>query len=265
MDGRKKAEARPGERMEGADVKAVAAYLAAPAPDTVFALIGEVKKDAAIAKACAKVGDVLRYDVAEARRAGWVASDSAGGREAETDACAALVEHVGEDLHELANEIDKIATWAGGEPVGVPRSSSSSRPRRDADLRAHRRVGAARPRARWTPPRRSSTARADRAETPRRARGALANVTSPGCAAPGAGCPGRPARDAATTLKMHPFYGEKVFARRRILREELRARVVRFAELDLALKGGSRLAPDLELVRALIDVSAERARRRRAS
>jgi hypothetical protein len=33
---------------------------------------------------------------------------------------------------------------------------------------------------------------------------------------------------------------------------------VRLAELDLALKGGSRLAPDLELQRALVDVSRDR-------
>jgi hypothetical protein len=32
---------------------------------------------------------------------------------------------------------------------------------------------------------------------------------------------------------------------------------VRFAELDLALKGGSRLAADVELQRTLIAVSAE--------
>jgi hypothetical protein len=34
---------------------------------------------------------------------------------------------------------------------------------------------------------------------------------------------------------------------------------VRLAELDLALKGDSRLAPDLELQRALLDLTAERA------
>jgi len=67
------------------------------------------------------------------------------------------------------------------------------------------------------------------------------------------------ARDAASTLKRHPFYVEKVFAQAaNYSEEELRDAVVRLAELDHALKGGSRLSPDLELQRALVDLSAER-------
>ena len=38
-------------------------------------------------------------------------------------------------------------------------------------------------------------------------------------------------------------------------RDELESATVRLAELDLALKGGSRLASDLELQRALLDLS----------
>ena len=69
---------------------------------------------------------------------------------------------------------------------------------------------------------------------------------------------GVPAREAATALKMHPFYGEKVYRQAEAFSDdELASATVRFAELDLALKGGSRLAPDVELLRALIDVSAE--------
>jgi len=44
------------------------------APDTVLALIGlEVKKDAPLAKACARAGDVLVYEVAKRGRVAWVA------------------------------------------------------------------------------------------------------------------------------------------------------------------------------------------------
>ena len=88
----------------------------------MLALVGlEVKKDAALAKACAKAGDVLLYDVAKRGRVAWVAERfRQAGVKAETDACALLIEYIGEDdLHGLANEIDKIATWAQGEPVGV--------------------------------------------------------------------------------------------------------------------------------------------------
>ena len=68
---------------------------------------------------------------------------------------------------------------------------------------------------------------------------------------------GVPAREAAVALKMHPFYGEKVYRQAEAFSdEELASATIRFADLDLALKGGSRLAPDVELLRALIDVSA---------
>ena len=70
VDGRKKEDNRPPTGgWKAADVEAIAAYLAAPAPDTVLALVGlEVKKDAALAKACAKAGDLLLYDVAKRGR-----------------------------------------------------------------------------------------------------------------------------------------------------------------------------------------------------
>ena len=52
------------------------------------------------------------------------------------------------------------------------------------------------------------------------------------------------ARDAASTLKRHPFYVEKVFGQAaNFTEDELRTAVVRLAELDHALKGGSRLRP----------------------
>ncbi len=57
---------------------------------------------------------------------------------------------------------------------------------------------------------------------------------------------------------MHPYYAEKVFAQgERFSPEELRDAVVRLAELDGALKGQSRLAPDLEVQRALVDLTHE--------
>jgi DNA polymerase III delta subunit len=60
-------------------------------------------------------------------------------------------------------------------------------------------------------------------------------------------------------MKRHPFYVEKLFAQaRNYTADELRDAVVRLAELDHALKGGSRLAPDLELERALIEITRPR-------
>jgi DNA polymerase III delta subunit len=68
------------------------------------------------------------------------------------------------------------------------------------------------------------------------------------------------ARDAAPRLKMHPFAAEKAFAQAaNFSAEELGEALVRLAELDAAAKGGSRLPADLELERALVDVTRGRA------
>ena len=54
------------ERWKAADAKAIADYLVAPAPETVLALLGnEIRKDSPLAKACAKAGQVLVYDVSK--------------------------------------------------------------------------------------------------------------------------------------------------------------------------------------------------------
>ena len=150
VDGIKKEPSRPPTGgWKAADLEAVGAYLSLPAPDTVLALIGvEVKKDAPLAKACAKAGDVLIYDAAKRGRVAWVADRfRQAGVKAEPDACALLIEYVGdEDLHALTNEIQKIATWAQGEPVGIGRDRAARLAgRRRPDLRAHERVGGATP------------------------------------------------------------------------------------------------------------------------
>jgi DNA polymerase III delta subunit len=67
---------------------------------------------------------------------------------------------------------------------------------------------------------------------------------------------GGTARDAASRLKMHPFAAEKAFGQaRNFSGAELDAALIRLAQLDHAVKGGSRLATDLELERALVDVT----------
>jgi DNA polymerase III delta subunit len=59
---------------------------------------------------------------------------------------------------------------------------------------------------------------------------------------------------------MHPFVAEKAFAQAANFSvEELNDALVRLAELDARAKGGSRLPADLELERALVDVTRGRA------
>jgi DNA polymerase III delta subunit len=64
-------------------------------------------------------------------------------------------------------------------------------------------------------------------------------------------------QEAAPILGMrHHFPAQKLFSQvRNYNGEELDAALIRLAELDHALKGGSRLANELELERALVEIT----------
>jgi len=251
------------DRWKAADTKAVVAYLASPAPGTVLALVAaEMKKDSALAKACAKAGSVLVYDVPKRRLGEWVTTQFGDrGVSVDPEAARLLVEIVGEDPEELAGEVDKIATWAGGEPVGT----------REIELLA---AGCAEiPGYELTDAwgRRDLAGALTACQTLLERSGDPVSRTVPmliGMLVAHVGrvrdCQtyseeGLTAREAAARLKRHPFYVEKLYAQSRNYGpDELRSAVVRLAELDHAVKGGSRLAVDLELERALIEITRAR-------
>ena len=250
------------ERWKAADAKAIAAYLAQPAPDTVLALTGEVKPDSPLAKACAKGGEVLVYDVARKALPRWIAEAFARlGARADADACRALLELVGENPDALAAEIDKLATWAAGEPIGVREVEALTPATAESSIFAltdacGRRDVAGALAACESLLERSPRPRRD--ELPRLVGLLVGHVgrvrTCQALAAEGVA-----PREAAARLKMHRFAAEKAFAHAaNFTVDELRDAVVRLAELDVAIKGGSRLAGDLELERALVDVTAPR-------
>ena len=120
VDGAKQSDGRRKGGWKAADVEAVTAYLASPAPDTVLALVaGELKSSSALWKACAKVGDVLSYEVEKKKLHEWVGAQFASRQaRAEPDAVSALIQLVGDDPAALESEVEKLATWAGGEPFG---------------------------------------------------------------------------------------------------------------------------------------------------
>jgi DNA polymerase III delta subunit len=63
-------------------------------------------------------------------------------------------------------------------------------------------------------------------------------------------------KEAATRLRMHPFRAQKLYKQADgFSTAELGESLVRLAELDGDLKGRSRLAPDLEVQRALADLT----------
>jgi DNA polymerase-3 subunit delta len=248
------------DRWKAADVKAIAAYGADPAPGTVLALVAdELKADSPLGKACAKVGQVLAYAVPKRNLAGWVAEQfKLAGARAEPDACAALVHLVGDDLEALANEVDKLATWAAGEPIGEREVEQLAAAFAETptftltDAWGRRETGETLEASESIFEREGKPRR----DTAPRLAGALSSHLARVRACKRLAAEGVRPREAAGRLKMHPFYAEKVFKQAEAFSpDELDGAITRLAELDLALKGGSRLAPDLELQRALVDIT----------
>ena len=264
VDGRPGAEGRLTNAWKAADVAAVVAYLADPAPSTVLALVGEeTKKDAPLRKAVEKAGQVLEYAVLKRARTQWVAERfRSHGVRAEPEACALLIQLVGdEDLHGLASEIDKIALWAQGEPVGEREVLELVAPVAELPVFELTDAWGERDAARVLAASETMFEREDkpRRDSAPRLAGALANYLGRMRQLKQLTAEGVAPREAAGRLKMNPFYAQKVAGHAdNFSDDELRDATVRLAELDLALKGGSRLAPDLELQRALIDTSRDR-------
>jgi DNA polymerase-3 subunit delta len=248
------------EAWKADDAKAVAAYLGAPTPSTVLALVGaELKKDGPLAKAVAPHGDVLLWDVPQRGLEKWVGEQfKLRSTPADADACRLLVELVGDDLYDLAGEVDKLATWASGDRITTDEVEQLVAGRADSpsfvltDAWGARDVGAVL---------RASERMLERTGDPRsrtipRVVGALTNHVGRLRAVQRLDLEGVQAKEAASRLKLHPFYVRKLYAQARNFSvEELRGTTVRLAELDHALKGGSRLANDLELERALVEIT----------
>jgi DNA polymerase-3 subunit delta len=185
------------------------------------------------------------------------------GAKADADACRALVDLVGDDLDELASEVQKLATWAAGDTISVRDVERLATGGGETaifsltDAWGARDVGAVLAAAE------SIIDRSHRSRSGELLRIVSSLVNHVGrvrrcqrLAEEGV----RP-RDAAPRLKMHPFAAEKAFAQAaNFSADELASVIVRLAELDAAAKGGSRLPAELELERALVDVTRRRDR-----
>lgn len=274
VDGRPNAEGQLRNGWKAADVAAVVAYIGSPAPDTVLALVAaRAGKDAPLAKAVAGHDGLLVFDI-DGRRGlqQWVADrfQSLGVR-AEPDACAALLQLVGDDPHALAQEVEKIATWAAGEPVGerevgeLAAAMADTPAWRITDAWGRRELATALELTEALlerSPRSLSTEVAIMA-------GALGRQVGVVRRAKQLDERGVRSRDAMKELNVRfPFQADRAYqAARNFSETELDDAIVRVASLDRALKGGSRLAPDLELQLALVDLGrgAEQPRGRRES
>ena len=246
------------ERWKAADAKAVAEYLAAPAPETVLALVGEgLRKDAPLAKAIAKKGDVLVYEVSKRELPRWVGEQFARhGVKTTAEATRALIELVGDNLQELSTEIEKLSIWAGHDQIGQDEVELLVTARADVppfvltDAWGRRDVGAVLGACE------SILERSTRSGEAYMLVGRLAAHVRRVQSCQNLDLAGVRPREAAGELKMHPFAAEKAFAQSRNFSvEELREAIVRLADLDLALKGGSRLPSELELQRTLVAIT----------
>jgi DNA polymerase-3 subunit delta len=245
------------ERWKKADIAALAAYLEGPAPGTVLALVtDDAPADGSLADAVGRVGNVLRYDVPKPKDPSvWVRAEFERlEAQADEEAARRLVEIVGDDVSMLAPEVDKAATWAAGEALGA----------REIDLLAV--PGTAETPA-WTLSdawgRRdvagvldACDSELDQGVEPFLVAVRLAAQIGFVRAVQALSGEGLGAREIAGRLKKHEFRVRKAREHAdQYTREELDAAVIRLAELDAALKGASRLSPELELERVLIEVT----------
>ena len=171
----------------------------------------------------------------------------------------------------LKTEVDKIATWAGDEPVGEREVEALVEPSFDSPDGNSARHG-----RRGTPPGRSHIARTYSSES--RGSGETSRLGLVGQLRAHVGrvravkrlaSEGVSSKEVAEQLKLKPFYASKLYRQAEgFSDDELDDAILRIAALDGALKGQSKLTPDLEVQRTLVALSrkpgaAASARRRR--
>jgi DNA polymerase-3 subunit delta len=252
---------REVERWKAADIAAVRDYLGEPAPATVLALVAsnELKAESALVKACRDVGELLTWDVEPKKLPAWVAQRFGDlGASVDRDACRVLVDLVGPNVTELDSEIRKLATWAAGGSVDVTAIELLAAGRAElsgfalTDAWGARDTGAALAASETILDHASS-----RAGGIAKLVGQFASHVRRVHEARALAAEGVSARDAASRWKRSPYYVRKVFAQsENFTPEELDDAVVAVADLDLAVKGGSKLPPDLELARAVVESTA---------
>jgi DNA polymerase-3 subunit delta len=244
------------DKWKAADLKVLGEYLASPAPDTVLALVAdEPAEGSALAKLCAKHGELLLFGLPK-KLPEWVATQlQARGAKADAEACRVLVQLVGDDVHELSGEVDKLATWAAGDTITAADVEALVSARADIPPFAltdawGRRDVAGVLRAFETLLERDS---GPRSGTLLRLAALLGNHVARVRTCHGLAAEGVRPRDAASKLKMHPYAAENAFRQAQQFSEhELRQAAISLSRLDLALKGNSRLGGELEFERTLV-------------
>lgn len=246
------------EGVEGwkkADEEAVAAYLTDPVAGAVLALVADGElKGSSLPAVCATAGEVLAYDVPKPRDLPtWVrAQFERLGVSADGEAARALVEIVGDDATALTTEVEKLAAWADGEPVGRREVELLAAPANEASAWAIMDAWGARNMAGALA---ACQADLEHGEEPFIVAMRLASQVSLVRQVQTLAEEGLGARDIGKRLRKHEFRVRKALGHaENYSRDELDDAVVRLAALDAALKGSSRLTGELELERALVEL-----------
>lgn len=247
------------ERWKTDDAAAVADYAKSPAPGSILTLVAEEPlKTKALVEACRKGGSVLTFDVPRPRDLhSWVRQQFERlGTPVDPDAARALVEIAGEDSTILSAEIDKLSAWAGGEQVTLPDVEALAVPVHDApgwaltDAWGTRDVAAVLT---------ACEIELERGTEPFLVAARLASQIALVRAVRALADEGLPIKEIAKRVRRHEFRVKKALGHAESYSsEELDSATVRLAELDAALKGASRLAGELELSRALIELIESR-------
>jgi DNA polymerase III subunit delta len=248
------------EKWKKADAETLDAYLADPVHGTVLALVvEEPPKDDALGKLVARRGgEVLAYDVPKPKDPSvWVRGEFTRlGAQATDDAARRLVEIAGDDIGHLEQEVEKLATWAGGEQIGPREVEELAVPVTEApnwalsDAWGSRNVGEVLA---------ACEAELEKGVEPFLVAVRLGAQVTLVRAVQSLAEEGLGAKEIAGRLKKHEFRIRKATGHaERYSRDELDAAIIRLAELDAALKGASRVSNELELERALLEITAAR-------
>jgi DNA polymerase-3 subunit delta len=248
------------ERWKKPDVEALDGYLTDPVDGAVLALVAdEPPKDDALGRLVAqRGGEVLAYDIPKPKDPSvWVRSEFVRmGAQVTDDAARRLVEIAGDDIAFLEQEVEKLATWAGGEQIGPQEVEALAVPVQESPVWAlsdswgSRDVGEVLA---------ACEAELEKGVEPFLISVRLAAQVGLVRAVQALADEGLGAREIAGRLKKHEFRVRKALGHaERYSRDELDAAIVRLAELDAALKGASRLSNELELERALLEITAAR-------
>jgi DNA polymerase III subunit delta len=251
---------RNAEELDPERRQAIADYLADPAPGACLAIFGGAgfEPGEPLVQAVEAAGDVRFFDAPDRKRAAeWVVKRFFElGIRCPQPVARRVVELAGEDMGDLALEIEKLATFgrdSAPDEDDVARLVPAS-----VDVKPWEITDAW---GRGDAPAMIALAVADieRPDEVSRVVAVLAGHVRKVCRAAAMVESGAGQDEVAKALRLKSYPARKLVDQaQRFGRGELGAAVIRLAEVDIAVKGGSRLDPRFELELALAEIARKR-------